>query len=293
MPALLPKFGLDIRKASAAVAASLEPIIRFFSYHDAHPVALGMVLMEKFSYEWLEWEAEALRHAIVTTFRATSVSDHNWQKIQAFRTLLSVTSPWSEWDAFENVVLSLNNVIPDTLVIQQCTVAQLMAGVDMIRQIRDKEEFGPEVLGYIASCAIEEGVTWLPEPLDAANEILSEPRYLCKDCGNVGRMEGGVLKDKRCDSCSERVFHGREFDGKPNPKLPKDRGKNIEEFLVRDPGGLPAKFEEWKKLEEVAPDPEDPVDVQAAKLVGAYKYMMLRRKQLVDQLEELKTWVTH
>jgi hypothetical protein len=286
------QFGLDIKKAPRAVQASLEPIIRFFSYHDAHPVALGMVLMEKFGYDWLDWEAEALRHEIVSTFRATAVSSHNWQKIQAFRTVLSVTTPWSEWDTFENVVLALNNVIPDPLVTQQCTVAQMMAGVDIIAQIREEEYTAP-VLGYIASCAIEEGITWLPKPLDIANDSLAEPRYVCKDCGNVGRMEGGVLKDKRCDYCCERVVHGREFDGKPNPGLPKDCGTNIELFNVREPGKVPDRFEEWKGKDSVEPNPKDGVDVQAAKLVVAYKYMLLRRKQLVDQLEELKSWVTH
>jgi hypothetical protein len=40
-------------------------------------------------------------------------------------------------------------------------------------------------------------------------------------------------------------------------------------------------------------DVRDTLDVQAAKLVTASKYMLLRRKQLVEQLEELKSWVTH
>jgi hypothetical protein len=150
------------------VVASLEPIIRFFSYHDAHPVALGMVLMEKFGHDWVDWEPDALKHEIITSFRATSVSDHNWQKIQAFRTCLLVTTPWAEWHIFENIVLAMNNVIPDPFVLQQCSVAQLMAGVDIINQVRE-EEFGTEIEGYVASCAIDEGLMWLPEPLDFAS----------------------------------------------------------------------------------------------------------------------------
>lgn len=288
-----PPFGLDMRKAPRVVQASLEPIIRFFSYHDAHPVALGMVLMEKFGYDWIDWEAEALRHEIVKSFRASGVSDNNWQKIQAFRALLSTTTIWDEWDAFENVVLAMNNVVPLVDVLQECSVAQLMAGVDIINQIRDDQQFGQEPIGYVAACAVDEGITWLPEPLSFANEMLSQPMYRCLDCKTVGRMQGGVLKDKRCDYCCERYSHGREFDGKPNPSLPHPCGRHIEEFKIRDPGKVPERFEAWKGKNSATPNPKDPADVQAAKLVVAHKYMLLRRQQLVEQLEELKSWVTH
>jgi hypothetical protein len=292
MPIGRPLFGLDVKKAPRAVVASLEPIIRFFSYHDAHPVALGMVLMEKFGHDWVDWEPDALKHEIITSFRATSVSDHNWQKIQAFRTCLLVTTPWAEWHIFENIVLAMNNVIPDPFVLQQCSVAQLMAGVDIINQVRE-EEFGTEIEGYVASCAIDEGLMWLPEPLDFAREALEEPMYRCKDCGNVGRWEGLVTKDKRCDACCERYRHGREFDGNPNPGLSDTCGKNIQRFEKRPPGDVPSRFEEWKNKDSAAVDVRDTLDVQAAKLVTASKYMLLRRKQLVEQLEELKSWVTH
>lgn len=293
MPSVRPKFGLDISRAPKVVQASLEPIVRFFSYHDAHPVALGMVLMEKFGHTWLDWEAEALKHEIVKTFRASGVSDNNWQKIQAFRSLLLVTTPYEEWDAFENVVLAFNNVTPLIDVLQQCSLAQLMAGVDIIQQVRDDVPFDDEVAGYVAACAIEEGVTYLPDPLDFAQDILREPMYKCSDCGFVGRLEGGYLSDKRCDYCCERYKSGHEFDGKPNERLPVECGTNVREFELRPPGMVPKRFDDWKGLDSVTPDPKDPVDVQAAKLVVAHKYMLLRRRQLVDQLEELRSWVTH
>lgn len=288
-----PRFGLDFSRAPRVVQASLEPIIRFFSYHDAHPVALGMVLFEKFGNDWVEWEAEALKHEIIQAFRASGVSDHNWQKIQAFRTLMSTTLPFEEWDAFENVVLAFNNVVPIVDVVQMCSMAQLFAGVDIIRQVRDDEPFGSDVAGYVAACALEEGVTYLPDPLDFASELLAEPMYKCMDCGMTNRLEGGVTEDGRCDYCCERYRDGQEFDGKPNPRLPKDCGTNVTKFELRPAGNVPKLFDKWKGEESVEPDPSDPTDVQAAKLVVAHKYMLLRREQLVEQLKELKSWVTH
>jgi len=281
------KFGLDISRAPRPVRESKEPIIRFFSFHDAHPIALGMVCMEKFGVEWFEWSPEALRHAILKEFKATSISEHNWQKIQAFRTLLLVTSPWSEWEVFENIIQALNNNVPDIHLTQVCTLSQLMAGVDTINQIRD-EEFGDEVEGYVAACAMDAGVTFLPEPLDFAQDRLSEPQYECLDCGNVDAAD---LNDGRCDVCCERFSDDRPLNQQPNPQLPASCGTNIRTFLKRDPTKVWGRFGELKKsTTEINED--SPVDVQALKLLVAHKYTQQRRKELVEQLEELKGWVS-
>lgn len=282
-------FGLDIAKAPKSVLASLEPIIRFFSYHDAHPVALGMVLMEKFGTDWFDWEPEALHSEVISTFKATSISEHNWQKIQAFRTMLQASSPWTEWEAFENVIQALNNNVPDIYVLQGCSLSQLMAGVDIMSQTR-KEGFSEEVYGYIAACAIEDGVTFLPTPLGGAQHSLSEPQYRCLDCGNVDDHEPSF---PRCDVCTERFCDQHPLNGKANPALPDGCGRNIEVFLTRDPAGVSEQFEQWKGLDAADVDEEDIVQLQAAKLVVAHKYMMQRRQELVTQLEELKSWVTN
>lgn len=282
------KFGLDPTRVRPAVRASEEPIIRFFSYHDAHPIALGMVVLERFGPEAVEWEAEALKTEIIKSFKATSISDHNWQKLQAFRAILLATSPWSEWEVFENVMQAFNNNIPNPEIVQRCTVAQLMAGVDIMNEIRE-EEFHPEVERYISACAIEDGITCLPGPLAFAQETLSEPQYRCRDCGNE---DDDDLEDGRCDVCVERYADERNLNRKPAPHVPDGIGRNIERFLKRDPAGVKELFERWKGSEQEDVDHEDPVQVQAAKLVVAHKYMLQRRGELVEQLKELKSWVT-
>jgi hypothetical protein len=259
------KWGLDVSKAPAAVQASREPIIRFFSYHDAHPVALTMVLMEKFGTEWFEWEPETLQPEILTTFKATSISEHNWQKIQAVRSLTNAIGFWKEWHIFEKIVQALNNNVPRFDIAQRCTVAQLMAGVDIVGSIRN-ETYSDEVERYIAACSMDEGITYLPPPIDFAQTVLSEPSYLCKVCGNIDVDD----LDGRCDFCTGRFA---------------DR---------RDPAPVKKRFNELKKDGgKIRLNGESPEDVQAAKLMVAYEYMQHRQQQLVEQLEELKTWVTH
>jgi len=283
------KWGLDLAKAPKAVQASLEPIARFFAWHDMHPVAATMVLMEKFGHEWVTWEAATLKSEILRTFRATSISEHNWNKIQAVRTVLSSFNYWVDWETFEKVIQALNNNVPRFDILQRCSLSPLMAGVDMVESIR-KEEYGNEIEHYVAACAVDQGVTYLPEPLDFAARVLSNPMYRCLDCGNIDTDD---LDDGRCDFCCGRYQKVHNLDHKPAPWIPADVGRNIERFVSRDPSGAQAAFEKMKDLDSYPVDPDSPEEVQGAKLTVAYKYMMMRRQQMVEQLKELKSWVTH
>lgn len=284
----LVKWGLDISKLPPAVAASDEPIVRFFSYHDAHPVALLMVLIEKFGVEWFDWDHDVLKAEILDEFNATSVSPHNWEKIQACRTLVLTVGNWKEWNIFEKIIQALNNNIPRFDIVQRCSVAQLMAGVDIIRQVR-VEKYEEEVQRYIAACAIDEGVFYLPSPLEFSQEILSQPMYRCRVCGNVDTDD----LDGRCDFCIGRFSDDRPFNFKANPIVPDDVGYDVDKFLEQgDPGPIRDRYEDLFDNDNVNLSDEKTEDVQAVKLMVAYEYMRNRRKQLVEQLEELKDWVS-
>lgn len=284
------KWGLDVARAPAPVQASLEPIIRFFSYHDAHPVALMLVLMEKFGVDWLDWEADTLKTEILRTFRATSVSEHNWQKIQAVRTLTGTVGFWKEWPIFEKIIQALNNNVARFDITQRCTVSQLMAGVDIANTIR-RGDYGEEIQRYTAACCLDEGVTYLPPPLGFAQRVLSQPMYRCNVCGNVDTDD----LDGRCDFCTARYLGERPLSQKPSPHVPKSAGTMVEKFLRFDPSTVEKRFNEVKVKDqnELDLDEDRTEDVQAAKLMVAYEYMQLRTRQLADQLEELKSWVTH
>lgn len=286
----LVKWGLDVSKAPAPVQASLEPIIRFFSYHDAHPVALMFVLMEKFGIDWLEWEADTLKTEILRTFKATSVSEHNWQKIQAIRTLTSTMGFWKEWPIFEKIIQALNNNVPRFDITQRCTVSQLMAGVDIANTVR-REPYEDEIQRYVAACCLDEGVTYLPPPLEFAQRVLSQPMYRCNVCGNVDTDD----LDGRCDFCTGRYLDERPLNQKPSPHVPETAGRSVDKFLRYDPSPVERRFKEIKVKDqnELDLDEDRTEDVQSAKLMVAYEYMQLRTKQLADQLEELKSWVTH
>jgi len=270
------------------VKGSKEPILRFFSYHDAHPVAMCMALLEKFGPDWFLWEGDTLRREIIETFKASSISEHNWQKLQAVRTLATTGGYWVEWEIFEKVIQALNNNIPRFDIGQRCTIPQLMAGVDMANQIRD-ETYSDEVLRYIAACAIDSGVTYLPEPLDMAQTILSQPMYECLDCGNVDKDD---LSDGRCDFCCGRYQDERNLNWKPMPGLPDDVGTRIHRYDLRPSQPAKERFEEVRKGDRQNLSDDVAEDVQAVKLMVGYNYMLKRRRELAAQLKELTTWMS-
>ena len=265
-----------------------EPVGRYFNYHDAHPITLMMALLEKFGPECFEWEGDTLKREISITFNSPIISEHNWQKIQAVRALTGTVGFWVEWHIFEKMVQALNNNVPRFDISQRCTIAQLMAGVDIANTIR-KEEYGEEIRKYISACAIDQGIEYLPPPLDFAQGVLSEPRYKCKVCGTDALDD----LDGRCDFCCGRFQDGRPFNFKPSEHVPKDAGTKVERYLTRDPDPVRKRFVELKLKDRSEMDLSDEVseDVQTAKLLVAYDYMRMRQKQLVNQLEELKSWM--
>ena len=287
---LLIKWGVDPSKVPPPLVQSEEPIIRFFGFHDAHPVALTMALMEKFGSEWFEWEPEVLRSEIVSSFHTTNVSEHNWQKIQAVRTLVSTVGFWQEWHIFEKLIQALNNNIPRFDILQRATVSQLMAGVDIANTIR-VDAFGREIQAYVAACALDEGVVYVPPPIDFAQGLLSCPKYRCPVCGTVDTDDMG---DGKCDYCCGRFQHEHPLSMKPSPYVDNDAGTKVQKFLENDPEPIRLRFEQLQRegIENFTLSDESPEDVQAAKLMVAYQYMRHRQQQLVDQLEEMKRWVS-
>jgi hypothetical protein len=245
-----------------------------------------MVLTDRFGVDWFGWEPETLKEEIRLTFD-TQVSPHNWEKIQAVRTLTATVGFWKEWEIFEKIIQALNNNVARFDIVQKCTMSQLMAGVDIANTIRE-EEFGEEIEKYITACAIDEGVTYLPSPLDFAQRSVSAPHYRCKTCGQIGLDDS----DGRCDFCVGRFSGDHPLNWKASPVVRGNVGNNLERYLLRDPETVRLRFDILRAKNDVDTlSDESAEDVQAAKLVVACQYMELRREQLVEQLKDLKPWI--
>lgn len=279
--------GLDPKKVHPRVKESSEPIMRFFSWHDAHPLALWMVLFKRYGEDIFDYDNDALYLDIIEDFNATAISDLNWQKIQAFLTLLSSTAPWKEWEVFENIIQALNNNMPDPRLLQKATVAQLMAGIDMINDVRNDEKFDDEIWKYVAACALDDGIPWVPEPLTKANFYLEERYFMCPTCDY--RIEIEPDRQKCIESYDTEFPLNNEGTPKNCPFVTGEWVKLTRK--KRDGTAIRKKFEEWKGLDSIDFDSGSVVELPAARLVVAHSYVNYRRKQLVEQLEALEYWV--
>ena len=254
---------------------NIPPISLFFGWHDAHPAVLGNLLLRNFGLDMLEWEAEALQQSIKKDLGVLSISNSNWQKIQAFRTLLNTVSAWSEWEIFENIILAFNNIIPNPEVLQKCSVAQLLCGVTIINSIREYE-WQEDIHKYIAACAIEQGITWLPEPLQNARPYIEKPYFKCPVCDHVVDVDSVAMK---CVLSYDTEFPFNDQGSSPDCPLKKGWMRLVKKRV--DGSSVGYLFEQWKELSELAFDETDFLAVQAAKLVVAYRYNMKKEKDLI------------
>ena len=262
-----------------------------FSNPETHPVVLDLALLKSFQLEWLGWLPETLFLEIGNVFK-TSIAEVNKLKIMAAMTIHVSDSFLDKWEVFEKVLVAINGSIPRTDVMQPPDLPNLYAGIDTINRIR-KNEFGEEVARYCAAVFLHENVHYAPEPLLFCQLYISQPYYRCRDCDKKGSALPPF--DGLCSSCAGHFEHGNPFSFKPDPEAIKSgKGKNLDFGMDLDPRPVRKRFDELMSLpaEKTSSSvKETPEDIQAAKLIIAHDFVLLKEQQLQDQLRSLRGWL--
>jgi hypothetical protein len=263
-------------------------IRNLFTHHDVHPVVLDFALLKAFGPEWFGWDTTTVFQEIKRVF-SSQISEHSRAKIQAVKTLHLVETPWTSWQVFEKIIQALNNNIPRWELMQAPTLEQLYAGIDIMDEIR-REEFEDEVKQYMAAAVLNEDVFFVPPPLDFIQLEVSQPHYVCLDCGN---QDSALFSDGTCDTCTRKYAPENGLSFRPDPDvLESGKGKNLKLVLKFDPSPVEAR---WNQVSHMASKDvdlqENQVDIQVAKLLVARDYMNIRRRQLAEQLIALKSWL--
>ena len=94
--------------------------------------------------------------------------------LQAIKTCIISDLPWADPYVFENIVDGLNGtpVIPETLTTPP--VEDICLAVHIMSIIKPDNEFSSDVAKYICSCAMSEGLVWVPEILLFASMYLPD-----------------------------------------------------------------------------------------------------------------------
>ena len=287
-----PSEGSDVEKdllrgdPDAGVPLTIRNL---FTHHDAHAVVLDFALLRSFGMEWMDWEPETIWAEVQRTFK-TQISELARAKIQAVKTLHVSPGPWESWQVFEKVIQALNNNVPRWDIMQAPGLEQLYAGVDIMDTVQ-KNPFSDEVKLYMAAAVLHENVLYVPPPLDFIQVEVSQPHYVCLDCGN---HESALFHDGICDTCTQKWADGT-LSGRPDPDLlAKGKGRNVKMVLRFDPDSAE---ELWSTVDKMPSGtaldnlPETAEGTQVARLLIARDYMNVRRRQLADQLTSLKSWL--
>lgn len=171
--------------------------INIFEHPDAHPYVLDLALLKKYGPEWFEWEKETLELRVPQDFKTARISDLNYEKLQAVKTLHYVDGFWQSWQVFVVCTMALNSLFPDFDVMQVPTAVQCAVAVDNANRIRSDVAWSDELKRYVGAVCKFDGVLCPIEPIDFA-ELDTEG--LPVNCEEIRRLWPSVRRDGRAPS---------------------------------------------------------------------------------------------
>lgn len=256
----------------------------FFNRRDAHALALGTACDTIFGPEWLTWEIRTIRDEL--RMLGHDMDELNSQKLAAYKVSKTTIGPWVDMAIFENAGMVFNNRMPNVEIHQPLSVAECAVTVDCLRSARIVT-FTEAIKKYIAACAADAELMYLPDPLSFAMPYLCTPMYYCNEHGGVEKDD---LVDGQCDLCTGRYEDGELIDA-PIPGL-EGRGTNITRFSQYDYAPIAQKYEALA-LTDISSVQLNltAVDIQVAKLLDINVYRKRKMSQLELQLGEVRTYV--
>lgn len=259
-----------------------------FTDEQTHPILLVRELTKKYGPDWMTWGPVVLRQSIQADFNVT-VSRLNMNKALAAGVVATQDSFWTRWEDFLFLAQALNGNIPIPGELVEMSIGQMMVAVDIANQIRRElkslsyvPEFSEDVARFVAAQAKNQGVWYLPAPLDFAAKYAAGIKYRCRSCGNTDEL---MFHDGVCDSCSDRFMEGgvRQLTAwRPNPLYLKD-AKNIEVFEENPTDKVRARLAQVVGGKDVTLQ-ENQVDACVARILVAQEYLTRRQEQLRAQM---------
>lgn len=162
------------------------------------PLKLYKTLNDRYGHEWWDWEPETLWSMM------GGPSTEVRSIVMALQTVLNTNFPFELWNVFEKVGHAFNGGNVDFEVVQPLEPDEVSLTIYILKTIRPKIDFEPDVLGYIAATAHEAGLAWLPPELFAGAqqymEKLTHDKELAQHVkntwpGNDGSHQLGMLHE--------------------------------------------------------------------------------------------------
>ena len=228
---------------------------------DAHPLALLMLVLDKYQQDGLEWEVETLRGTLEKD--GVQLSQSGWTKILAARLLLLSPSPWRQWNVFALTARGLAGFAPNFHYLEEPELGHLMLAVDCMHVADRSRETSDEVDKFVAAVLKQDGQPWAPPPLEFAQDELEESQLQCLNCSALCRDDN----DSRCVVCQSHALQKVAY---PFAQL-RDQVKT--------------QFEKRKRTGSLAGLREDDAgDLCTARLLADWSFARERRFALATQM---------
>ena len=246
------------------------------------PVVLFFYCTKRYGYEWMKWGPEVLKRTLEVDHPSVTISKKVLNRALATAVIATRDSFFEDWEPFHFLVQALIFGTPTAETMQEHSVGEMMAAVDDAIYIRDhisklvpRPSFTDTVARYVAAQALNQGVWYLPAPLDFASDHAGMKRYHCRDCGHEGEI---FEHDGLCDVCTERFDTDSLRSFKPSPAtVARGLGHNTQIFYKNPQDGVKVRLHALQQNPSSFTGTQD--DVCAAKLLEAIDYMNQRRTQ--------------
>lgn len=176
------------------VASATEPAL-LYKDPDAHPLVLGLMTLDRYGQDMLDWSPEVLR---VTMIRDNlQVSGASFAKLMAVRVLLQSPSPWRQWHVFHWIGRALAGLPPNFVYLERPELGHMLMCADVMKIVDPKRQTTTELDRFVAAALRQEGFVWAPESLAFAQRQLEDPRLECSTCNALFEDDN----DTHCVTC--------------------------------------------------------------------------------------------
>lgn len=256
--------------------------MKFLTDDTTSPVVLFFYCTKKYGHEWMKWMPEVLKRTLEVDHPGVVLSKKALNRLLAAGIVATRDSFFEDWEPFHFLTQALVLGVPTADTMQEHSVGEMMAAVDDAIYLRDhlsklvaRPSFSDTVARYIAAQALNQGVWYLPAPLDFASDYAGMKRYRCRDCGHEGEI---FANDGLCDVCTERFDTDSLRSFKPSTDTAvRGLGQNIQIFFKNPQDGVKARLRALQQNPASFNGSQD--DVCAARLLEAIDYMNYRRIQ--------------
>lgn len=139
------------------------------------PVSLYKKAIEYLGTDCLTWSPDA-RKEVFEKKSGVKLSDNAFNMLEAMVTLNVTNSPWKESSIFEKIVWALNGYVPNMMTMEIPPSYFINYCVAIMASIDPNETFSEDVLKYVASSFVNEGLFVLEPPI--ISKIQDAQKYI-------------------------------------------------------------------------------------------------------------------